>query len=308
MKKTLRFLQKSIWVLLVEAIFVALLGTVSFVYLFDSITDTLAFPHVIVILFIFAVLCGVGTTRYVCVKSNNIGITRIKKTNKFILFADAFAVIMMLTFFIYECVTSMTYAENENKALVFFRVTRWVLSIPALGYFVIQAMPKKIRRVKIEIPTYLGIITSISLILWCIFGIFTTYFAKHLTSPNDVTKICMMFIYAILALFFIFEGEFQYVKTAHKPYMMLAFCSTISTFAIPFSISIAKIFRAEMAYDALSQPELLMCFAIGVYALAKMFALISTMNLVLESSHGRSHSHSTEKSKNVENQDTSSAE
>jgi hypothetical protein len=41
-----------------------------------------------------------------------------------------------------------------------------------------------------------------------------------------------------------------------------------------------------MAFEALSQPELLVCSAIGIYALAKMFALISTMALVIENSHG----------------------
>ncbi len=302
MKSTYRFLQKSIWVLLVELVFVALLGAVSFGYLFNSATYTLPFPHAIIILFIFAVLCAIGTAIYVCVKAENVGISHIKKTNKFILFADAFAVIMMLAFFIYECITSMTYVDSQNKALVFFRVARWVLSIPALGYFVIQAFPSKIRRVKITIPTYLKIITSICLILWCVFGIFTTYFKEKYTTPNDVTKITMMFIYAIIALFFIFEGEFQFVATRHKPYMMFSFFTSIVTFAIPLGISVAKIFRADMSYAARSQPELLMCFAIGIYALAKMFALISTMRLVIENSHG--HHHSSDKNSKRENTNT----
>lgn len=287
MKKTYHFLRQSIWVILVELVFIGLLSAVSFIYLFDSATDTLPLSHVIVILLILLTLGAIGTAIFVCIKAENVGVTRIKKTNKFILFAEAFTVIMMLAFFIYECLTSMVYAESDSKALVLFRVTRWILSIPAFGYFLLQAFPKKIGRARIHIPTILSIITSLSLILWSILGIFTTYFASHLKNPNDVTKISMMFIYVVISAFFIFEGEFRFVKTVHMPYMMSAFFTSIVTFAIPFGISIAKIVRAELAYDALSQSELLTCVAIGVYALAKMFSLVSTMGFVIENSHGK---------------------
>ncbi len=300
MKKTYHFLQLFSIVILVELLFTALLGGVSFGYLYDAEADALPFPHVIIILFALMVISTIGTIIYVCVKAENVGVSHIKKTNKFILFADAFAVIMMLTFFIYECVTSMTHLDDTNatKATIFFRVLRWIISIPALGYFVFQALPKKIKRIKIAIPTFLKAITSVSVILWCILGVFTTYFATHLTTPGDVTKISMMFVYAIFALFFILEGEFELIRTRHKPYMISAFVTSVFAFAFPFGISIAKIFRSDMVRDALSQPELVTCVAIGIYSLAKMFALVSTMKLVIENRHG-SHSsrrHSSTKS------------
>ena len=295
MKKTYRFLRKSIFIILAELVFVALLGSVSFGYLYDISTDTLEFPHVITVLFAIMVVAAIATSVYVCIKSKTIGVSRIKKTNKFILFADGFAVVMMLAFFIYECITSMTYVGSGKGAIVFFRVSRWILSVPALGYFIIQALPKKIRRIKIVVPNYLKLITSVCLILWCIFGVFTTYFATHLANQKDVTKISMMFVYVIISIFFILEGEFELIKTRHKPYMIMAFVTATASFAFPFAISIAKIFKPAMAWEGLSQPELLVSFAIGVYALAKMFALVSTMGLVIENSHGSHSASSTTK-------------
>lgn len=297
MKQTYSFLKKSIFIILAEIVFAALLGAVSFTYLYDSATDSLAFPNIITILFMLVLIGSVATIIAVCLKAKKVGISHIKKTNKFILFADAFGVIMMLIFFIYECITSMTYMNADSKALLFFRSTRWIMSIPALGYFIIQALPKKIKRTKIVVPPYLKIIASVSVIAWCVLGIFTTYFAKHLTNPADVTKISMMFIYAILAMFFIFEGEFENVKTRHKPYMILSFISALAAFSFPFGMSVAKIFRADMTWDSLSQPELLACAAIGLYALAKMFALVSTMGIVIENEHGKKHHHSSSSSK-----------
>ena len=304
MKKTYHLLHKFIFIILAELIFVALLGVVSFAYLYNLSTDSLPYPHVITILFAIMVAATIATSVYVCINSHEIGVTRIKKTNKFILFADAFAVVMMLIFFIYECVTSMTYINKEQNAIVFFRVSRWIISIPALGYFIIQALPKKIRRTRVVIPDYLKLIASVCLILWCILGVFTTYFASHLTNPKDITKITMMFIYVIIAMFFILEGEFELIKARHKPYMIAAFTTATVTFAIPLGISIAKVFKPSMAWEALSQPELLVCAAIGIYALAKMFALVSTMALVIENSHGSTPSASKQRKSASQSSDT----
>lgn len=294
MKKTYSFLKTRIFVLLGELIAIAIMGAVMFTYLYDEYDHALRFPNVITILFALLIAGTIATAIVICLQAEEIGITRIKKTNKFILFADALGLIMMLAFFIYECITCMAYMSGSLDAFTIFRVIRWVISSPACGYFLIQALPNKINRVKIEIPYALKIGASVSIILWSILGIFTTYFAPQM-SPNDISKISMMFVYAVMALYFIFEGEFNYVKTQHKPYMIFAFICSAVTFAFPFGISIAKIFSFPFN-QALSQPELLVCSAIGVYSLAKMFALISTMRIVIENSHGRSRSSSQKKS------------
>lgn len=286
MRNTYRFLKKSLAIILICLLAVVIFSVICFAFMYDADRYALRFPHVVTIMLYLFVVGTIAYSIFVCVKAKSINVTHIKKNNKLLQFASMLTAIMMLIFFIYECVVSITRANFQ--LYFFFRVTRWLLSLPACLYFAFQAIPKKIHRTKIVVPTWAKVTMSICSIAWCVFGILTTYFSSLPTT--DIAKITQLIVYASLALFLVFEGEFQNAKQRHKPYMISAFICTTLTFAFPLGISVAKIIGKMSPYRAFSQPELLLSVAIGVYALAKMSALVSTMHTVIESSNTGGHS------------------
>lgn len=288
MRKTYRFLKKSMYYLLINLLIVAIFSIISFSFMCvdENQTLTLKFPHVVTIMLYLFVLLEIGLAVFVALKAKAINITHIKKQNKFFQFASVFCAIMMIIFFIYECIISITKA---NFQLYFvFRVSRWLLTIPMCAYFIVQALPKKIRRTKTSVPRWFKITLSVCAILWSVLGILTVYFGglKH----NDISKITLLLTYVAISVFLVFEGEFEFVKAAHKPYIISAFVCTTLAIAFPFGISIGKILNKINPYRAFSQPELLLAVAIGIYALSKMLALVSTMHTVIENSSTGGHS------------------
>lgn len=280
MRKTCRFLERLILVILLELFFVAVLGVISFSFMHDSQTNTLVMPHFVTIVFLLMILGTIGTGIFMALKPKKLCVTSIKKSEPFLLFAAAFAAIMMLVLFIYEAIINIL--KGQINAYFFFRAAKWVFSFVTAFYFIVQSLPKKLGPFKIRIPSTLKIAISICAIVWAIFGVLTVYFNALLI--NDISKISQLLVYASIAVFFVFEGEFENVKARHKPYMISAFICATLTFAFPLGISIAKILDKYSAYGAFSQPELILSFAIGLYALARMIAMIRTMRIVVDGS------------------------
>ena len=285
MRRTCKFLEKFILVVLIELLFVALFGVVSFSFMHDAQTNTLAFPHIVTMVFLLFILGTIGTSVYMALKTEKIGIVYIKKTEPILMFASTFAAIMALTLFVYESIISV--ARGQMNAYFIFRATKWVLSFVLAIYFVIQALPKKFGKHRIHIPAAAKIGVSVCAIAWAVFGLLTVYF--NALQMNDVSKVSQLIVYASIAVFFVFEGEFDNVKPAHKPYMISAIACSALTFGFPLGISISKIIGKFSPYGAFSQPELLLSFAIGLYAFAKMLAMIRTMRLVVDSSNSDHH-------------------
>ncbi len=280
MRKTCRFLEKFIFIILIELLFVALFGAISFSFMHDEATNTLAMPHIVTIVFLIVILGTIGTGIFTALKPKSFCVVSIKKTEPFLMFASTFAAILALVFFIYECIISIV--KGQMSAYFVFRATKWVLSLVLVAYFVIQALPKKVRKFRIHVPTNAKIGVSICAIAWAVFGVLTVYFNALLIT--DISKISQLIVYASIAVFFVFEGEFDNVKPRHKPYIISAITCSALTFAFPLGISLAKIFGKFSPYGAFSQPELLLSFAIGLYAFAKMVAMVRTMRIVVDSS------------------------
>ncbi len=285
MRKTCRFLEKFILVVLIELLFVALFGTVSFSFMHDAETNTLVMPHIVTIVFLIFILGTIGTGVFMAFKAKEICVVSIKKTEPFLLFASAFAAILSLTFFIYECVISIV--RGQMSAYFVFRATKWVLSLVLVAYFIIQALPKKVGKMRIHVPSSAKIGVSICAILWAVFGVLTVYF--NALQINDVSKVSQLIVYASIAVFFVFEGEFDNVKAVHKPYMISAITCSALSFAFPLGISLSKILGKYSPFGAFSQPELLLTFSIGLYAFAKMVAMVRTMRIVVDSKSSDHH-------------------
>ena len=289
MRQAYHFLKTFIFAILAQLVFVALFSVISFSFMYK--THSLKFPHIITIAFFLFIISTIASGVYACLHAKSLNVTHIRKDSKFFQFATIFAAIMMLVFFV--CDATVTIVFSGLSAYFFFRVTKWILTLPLLAYFILQALPKRIGHTKIKIPSGAKIFTSICAIAWAVFGIFTIYFTSAPTT--DFIKITQILTYASIAVFFVFEGEFENVKSNHKTYLISAIVCSTFTFAFPFGVSIAKIIgRFSSASYAPAQPELLVCVAIGLYAIAKVFAFISTMHVVIENSktdfrHGKSH-------------------
>lgn len=294
MRKTYKFLKLFTLIILAELALIALFGTVAFSFITkDSATVTLRFPHIITVIFYLLIIATVATAVYACVRSKNVGITHIKKNNRFLQFASCFAAIMMLVFFVYECVViaSDTTGTNAASHTLYFvsRSVRWILSLVSCIYFVLQALPKRFRHLRIRIPKWLSVTSAICAILWAVVGLIVVYF-DYKVGNSETAKVGQLLAYASIAIFLLFESEFELAKPRTKAYMISAFVCSAITFAFPLSISVAKIIGKISVYRAFSQAELLLTFAVGLYALAKMFALVSTMHTVIETSNHSSHS------------------
>lgn len=285
MRKTCKFLEKFILVILIELLFVALFGVISFSFMHNAETNTLPMPHIVTIVFILFILGTIGTSVYMAFKAKEICVVSIKKTEPYLMFASTFAALMALAIFVYESIISV--ARGQMNAYFVFRATKWVLSLVLVAYFVIQALPKKFGKLRVHIPSAAKIGVSICAILWAVFGVLTVYFnALHM---NDVSKVSQLLVYASIAVFFVFEGEFDNVKPVYKPYIISAITCSALTFGFPLGISISKIIGKFSPYGAFSQAELLLSFAIGFYAFAKMLAMVRTMRIVVDSKTNDHH-------------------
>lgn len=286
MRETYKLLKKLIYVFLGSLIITAAFGVLSFMYIYDATTNSLRFPHVITIMFYLFVLASIAVGVIISLKAKNKVLTRIRKTFHAMRFSSVLAAAVTLIFFVYESIITITQATFNGY--FFCRVTRWILTLLLCSYFVIQAIPNKFHRRKISIHPVIKIIASIGSILWGIFGVFTTYFSG--LAATDITKITQVLVYAAITLFLLFEGEFELIAPNNRPYMISAFTCASLCFAFPLPISIAKIANPEYSREAFSQPELLICFVIGLYAMAKMFAYVYTMRTVIDNRDSTFHS------------------
>ncbi len=287
MRKTHRFLKGMFIVIFANLFVTAIMSAISFSYLCTySSPLKLRFPHIITILFLITIASVIGLAIYTAVKTQTLGITRIKRQYKFLQFASVLCAIMMFIFFIYECIITITKADLQ--IYFFFRASKWILTIPVCIYFIFQALPKKIHKSTINISRWAKIGSSVCAIAWSLFGVMTVYFSG--LNFADISKITVSIAYIAIAAFFVFEGEFEFVKPSHRAYIISAFACAALTLSFPLGISFAKITGKISEYAAYSQPELLLIMAIGVYALSKMLALLSTMHTVIDNSSTSAHS------------------
>lgn len=296
MKKTYNSLKKLLYIILLEILFIAFFGTIAFCFMYIEDSYTLYFPHIITILFFALILCALATSVVYMFKANNLGISKIKKKYNLTRFSSAFCAIMMIILFIYESVIAIVRSDLQPLYYA-FRMVRWLLTLPACAYFIIELIPKKIKRNKVVIPKPLKILTSVSVILFAVFSLFTIYFSPLLA--NDISKISHIVVYAFIALFFLFQGQIENSIPKFKPYILIGLFTSIVATAFPLSISLAKIIGRFSVLAGYSQPEHIVCVAIGIYSFTKMFAILSTMYDVSElraddRHHHHHHHHSSE--------------
>lgn len=295
MRKTYHFLRSFIFAVLAALVFVAFFGVIAFSFMHNEDTRTLEWPHIITIMFYMLISASCALSIVMAIKSKDVQLTKIKKSNPFLLFSSAFAAIIALVFFVYECVVSI--ARSYIGVYFILRTARWILLLFVVAYFVFQAMPNKVKRVNISIPLAARATASIGAVIWAVLSILVVYFNN--LGATDISKISMLLVYASFAVFFVFEGIFELIKARIIPYIISAGISATLAFAFPLGISISKIIGTYDSSFGFSQSEMLMCFAIGLYCLARMVAYVWTMRRVIELSARESHSSKFDKKSSV---------
>ena len=107
-----------------------------------------------------------------------------------------------------------------------------------------------------------------------------------------------MAYYVLAALFFLFEIKFELIShKGHRGYMLTALLLFSYTFISSGAIILVK-FMGGLADITISNFEMFLPLALGLYALAKMIAIKNTIKFIMKrdqqtiSEHHHSHHHS----------------
>lgn len=266
MRKTYALLKRYIPIIAVGFVAVFLFGIFSFIYYYNDETYNLKIPTIVTCIFLGLTVALIALCAYVSVKSDGVKVTGINNDCGFLKFASYLAAINMFVGFIYD----LTNVFQYSSPLGVFKVIRAVLSIAVCAYFIISVFPKKIRRKKIIIPRWIKYTLSVCTVLWGIAGIFKVYFLDGLLT-SEISRISHVLLYVLITLFFLFEAEIEHLTPKYRAYIFpaLALGVMVCAFSIPMLLT--------PSVQRISVIELLYPISIGIYAFAKIIALMLTM-------------------------------
>ena len=182
-----------------------------------------------------------------------------------------------------------------ESSLPTFKLIRLAVSVPFIAYLVIGIIPKTIRRKKIEIPKWIVPIAALGAVAWCISSLLAIYFwegASALPTTNFF-RLTHMFYLALATVFFLTEVGFEVFSKGHRLYVFTSTCLFIVTVTLTGSLMIAK-FLGKLPEITISEFEIFVGVALGIYALSKLFAIQHTLQHVMKQKSdgtGRHHHH-----------------
>lgn len=275
MKKTHSLLKKFLPFVALGLCLIFVLGTISFSSEYNEKTYSLAYPSVFVCLLLFFMAATLGLCIYVSASAKNVGISRIRKSSGYMRFASALAAGIFAVGFVCE-IAKFASAPSSFGGL---RLIKTFLNLPVCAYFVISTLPKEINRKRVIIPQSVRIVLSICTVLWGIAGIFYVYFLKGLYT-SEPSRIFEVLIYVLIAVFFLFEAEFELVTPKYRAYIFsaLALCIPVCAFSLPMLF---------IPYKRLDVMEYFYAIALAIYAFCRIVSLASTMRFVIEFDEGK---------------------
>jgi len=285
MKKVYSFMRRHFnWVGIASFLVVGC-GLIAFMLDYNKETSWFSFPAVGSMLFILSLLASLAYIVYFAWNTKKIHITRIRKqSTSFLMLATWLAAAMMLILFIYETITLATLIKvGALASFGFIRTMRYLLTIVTFAYFLIAALPQKIRRKKIEAPKLVKYFTSIGTILWAIFGLLSVYFYDKMTT-NNILKIWQIIVYLVFIFFFLMEAKFEHIKPDGFFYIGACLGTYIITMAFCVTTIIALAAGFVSDNMAFTEIELVMSFTIGFYAYARVHAIQRTIKHVMDNS------------------------
>ncbi len=280
MKKAYKYLIKKLPIVMIGALISTLFGVLAFRFSYNVETSWLNIKSFCTIGFAVVLLAVIGYAIYTTCMVKHFHIAKIRKKFGFLRTCSLLACFVLTFFFVFDFVRLIVSSYSGLNSFDGWRVVRFILSLPFAAYFLIMALPTRYKRKKLNVPKKLIYICSVCSVLWCVFSILTVYFYKGLTTTN-ILKLWQIVVYLAYAVFFLFEIKFELIGPCPKRYMSMGLVSFILSMAFTFSTIIARIFEFIPQSKSLSVVELLCSFVIGIYALARVYAIPQTMKHVI---------------------------
>lgn len=289
MKKVYDFFRKFYWLFLIGGFINIIFGTVAFAL--DYKNQQFVFPAVCSILFVVFLAASLSFAIFFAHKTKHLHITKIRKqSSNFLKLSTWLALAAITLLFIAETVklVSKSYISDPSDFTP-ARIARYILCLPLIAYFLINALPSKIKKTKIVIPNVIKYILSVCSILWCLSGLLSAYFYEKLAETN-MAKNWQIIIYLALTFFFLFEAKFEHLKPSNFAYVLSAFTSFLLVMSFSVTIIISSslgfipiyIDAGQNVYECFSAVENLVVFLLGLYAFARMHAVYRTMKHVMD--------------------------
>ena len=291
MEKIYNLFRKYLPIVLAVSSIALVFGLLSLLYYYNESTINIDFMNVVpiftVILTAIAIIISIVFTS----KVDKLHITKIKKSFGLCKFASLLAATLAAALFFFDF---FRFVLNPGQ-FSSLRIIRLLVFIPFVAYIVINVIPRKVKSRRIELPHWLKPTTAICTIVWSILGLLMIYFWQELPTTN-LFKLIFLFYYIIVTLFFMFEIKFELLTPVVKGYVITALLLFVYTFAIIGPLMIAK-FLGRLTEVTISEFEIFLAVALGIYAFAKLVAMQQTMRFVMKNSgtstkhHHRHHHH-----------------
>ena len=284
MQKIYNLFRKYLPIVLVVSSITLVFGLLSLIYYYNESTVSIDFKNVVPIFTVIFMAIAVLTSIIFSLKVDKLHITKIKKSFGLCKFASLLAATLAAALFFFDF---FRFVLNPGQ-FSSLRIIRLLVFIPFVIYIVLNVIPRKIKTRRIELPHWLKPTAAICTIVWSILGLLMIYFWPELPTTN-LFKLIFLFYYVIVTLFFMFEIKFELLTPVVKGYVITALLLFVYTFAVIGPLMIAK-FLGRLTEVTISEFEIFLAFALGIYAFAKLVAMQQTMRFVMKN-NGTSHEH-----------------
>ncbi len=286
MEKTYNLFKRFLPIIFITSAIGLIFALFTLMYYYNGATKSIDFKNVIPIVTLIVFVVAIIVCIIFTVKTDKIHITKIKKSSSMSKFATLLSVALATALFLFDFI-KFVIEPNTTSTLKIFRL---LVFVPFIAYLVLEIIPTKIKRKRVQIPNWLSITTSICTIVWCILGLLAIYFWTGLETTN-IFKLQHIFYYVFAVLFFLFEIKFKLIsQKGCRGYILTSLILFSYTFITSGAIIIVK-FTGGLNEITLSDFETFMPLALGLYALSKMIAVQETIKFVMKKERQTIHEH-----------------
>ena len=287
MEKTYNLFKKYLPPIITLTVIGMLFGILTFINYYNHATMTLDFLQVIPVFTVIFIVIALAISCVFTSKVENLHLSRLKKNSGFSKFSALLAAILASALFFYNFF-KFVQQPGATSALMIMRL---MVFIPFIAYLIITILPKKFRKKTIVLPTWVKPTTSVCTLIWCLLSLLAIYFHSG-ASVTNMFKLIYIFYYIFVSLFFLFEVKFDMLTSrGHRGYILFALVLFVYTCVIGGSITVSM-FLGQLRITVISDFEIFLSFAMGLYAISKVIAMQTTLKFVMKKrSSGEGHRH-----------------
>ena len=294
MERTYKLFKKYILPIIILSCIGLIFALFSLMYCYNDSIPTIVIDTIpLFSLAFFALAVVVAIIFSIQIKS--LHIKRIKKSSSFSKFSTLLAAGLITALFLYNFIQFVQF-EGSSGQISIFKILRLAVSIPFVAYLVVAVLPKKFKNKKIVIPTWVMPVTSVCAILWCIFSLLSIQFWSGLGAlpTTNMFRLIHTFYLVFALLFFLCEIGFEIFSKGDRFYVLSAALLFIYTFVLSGGMMLGKFFNLTPRVN-ISDFEIFVAFALGIYALSKLIAIQHTIQYVMkrdkDDKNGHHHHH-----------------